>query len=69
VWVTVHRKKPPKKAPRLKEMVHMIARLGGYVERPKNEPGARTIWIKLQRMYGLARAWDAFGPDAKTPSS
>jgi Transposase DNA-binding/Transposase Tn5 dimerisation domain/Transposase DDE domain len=69
VWVAVHRKKPPKKAPRLKEMVHVIASLGGYVERPKNEPGAQTIWIGLQRMYDLAWAWDAFGPEAKKPGS
>ncbi len=69
VWMAVHRKKPPKKAPRLKDMVHLIASLGGYVERPKNEPGAQTVWIGLQRMYDLAWAWDAFGPDAKTPGS
>jgi len=69
VWVAVHRKKAPKKAPCLKEMVHMIASLGGYVERPKNEPGAQTVWIGLQRMYDLAWAWDVFGPEAKTPSS
>ena len=65
VWVAVHRKKPPRKVPRLAEMVHLIARLGGYVERPKNEPGAQTLWIGLQRMYDLAWAWDTFGPAGK----
>jgi hypothetical protein len=29
VWVAVHRKKPPKQPPRLAEMVHLIASLGG----------------------------------------
>jgi hypothetical protein len=65
VWVAVHKKKPPKKAPKLSVMVHLIASLGGYVERPKSEPGAQTVWIGLQRMYDLAWAWDSFGPGAQ----
>ena len=65
VWMAVHRKKPPRKAPRLAAMVHLIASLGGYVERRDSEPGAQTIWIGLQRMYDLAWAWDSFGPGAK----
>jgi len=65
VWVAVHHRKPPKKAPRLSEMVHLIASLGGYVERPHSEPGTQTLWIGLQRMYDLAWAWDSFGPGAK----
>jgi hypothetical protein len=65
VWVAVHRKKPPRKVPRLAEMVHLIASLGGYVERPNNEPGAQTLWIGLQRMHDLAWGWDTFGPAGK----
>ena len=65
VWMAVHRKKPPRKAPRLAAMVHLIASLGGYVEGRDSEPGAQTIWIGLQRMYDLAWAWDSFGPGAK----
>ncbi len=68
VWVAVHRKKPPQKPPRLSEMVHLIASLGGYVERPHSEPGTQTLWIGLQRMYDLAWAWESFGPDAKIKS-
>ena len=65
VWTAVHRKKPPKKRPRLREMVHLIASLGGYVERPSSEPGAQTIWIGLQRMHDLAMAWQTFGPETR----
>ena len=68
VWMAVHHKKPPKKAPRLSELVHLIASLGGYVERPHSEPGTQTLWIGLQRMYDLAWAWDSFGPGAKITS-
>jgi hypothetical protein len=64
-WVAVHQEKPPKRKPRLAEMVHLIACLGGYVERPSSEPGPQTIWIGLQRMYDLAWAWQTFGPGAK----
>jgi hypothetical protein len=67
VWMAVHRKKPPRKAPRLAEMVHLIASLGGYIERPNSEPGAQTVWMGLQRMYDLAWAWETFGPQAKIP--
>lgn len=65
VWVAVHRKDPPRKVPSLAELVHLIARLGGYVERPKNDPGPQTLWVGLQRMYDLAWAWDTFGPASK----
>lgn len=69
VWVAIHHRKPPTQAPRLSEMVHLIAGLGGYVERRNSEPGAQTVWIGLQRMYDLAWAWDSFGPEAKTGNS
>lgn len=66
VWVAVHQQEPPKKAPRLSEMVHLVASLGGYIERRNSEPGPQTVWIGMQRMYDLAWAWDTFGPGAKT---
>lgn len=62
VWVAVKRTAPPAEPPRLAEVVHLVAGLGGYVERPGSEPGVQTLWIGLQRMYDLAWAWDAFGP-------
>jgi len=65
VWVAVHNRKPPKKAPKLSEMVHLIATLGGYLERTNSEPGAQTLWIGMQRMYDLAWAWERFGPGTK----
>jgi hypothetical protein len=65
VWAATQRKKPPKKRPKLKEIVTLIAQLGGYVPRKSSEPGTQTLWIGMQRMYDLALAWDAFGPEAK----
>jgi len=66
VWMAVKREQPPKKSPRLAEMVHLVASLGGYVERRNSEPGTQTLWIGLQRMHDLAWAWDTFGPEVNT---
>jgi Transposase DNA-binding/Transposase Tn5 dimerisation domain len=65
VWTAVKRANPPQQPPRLAEMVHLIANLGGYIERVDSEPGTQTLWIGLQRMHDLAWAWDTFGPEAK----
>lgn len=68
-WKAVHtvvrRRPPPSTAPTLYEMVRMVARLGGYVDRKRDDPpGAQTIWIGLQRTYDLALSWRLFGPEA-----
>jgi hypothetical protein len=65
VWTATQRKKPPKKHPKLQEIVTLIAQLGGYVLRNNSEPGTQTLWVGMQRMYDLALAWDAFGPESK----
>jgi hypothetical protein len=64
VWMAVNRKKPPKEAPRLNEMVQLVARLGGYIKRAGSEPGTQALWIGIQRMHDLAWAWETFGPGA-----
>ena len=69
VWVAVQQAPPPKKPPPLGKMVRLIASLGGYVERPKSEPGPQTVWIGLQRMYDLAWAWGTFGPNGSVRGS
>jgi hypothetical protein len=65
VYSAVQGKKLPKKPPRLGQMVQWVAQLGGYIPRPQSHPGPQTMWIGLQRMYDLAWAWDAFGPETK----
>lgn len=54
--------------PSLNELVRAIARLGGFIDRPKNDPGTQTLWVGLQRCYDLSNAWNAFGPGSKNSS-
>ena len=60
---------PEQGCPSLNEIVRAIARLGGFLDRPKNHPGTQTLWIGLQRTYDLSNAWDCFGPGAKNLST
>ena len=65
VYTTLGIKFPEVGCPTLNEVVRAIARLGGFMDRPKNEPGTQTLWVGLQRCYDLSNAWNAFGPGAK----
>ena len=53
-------------APKLQEMVRLVAQLGGYVNRKReDEPGPQTVWLGLQRLHDIALCWNVFGPGAK----
>jgi hypothetical protein len=69
VYVTLGIKVPETGCPTLNEVVRAIARLGGFMDRTKNEPGTQTLWIGLQRCYDLSNAWNAFGPGSKKIST
>ena len=63
VYFVVNKKKPPKTPPSLQEMVRLVARLGGYINRKrKDEPGPQTVWLGLQRAHDIANCWLIFGP-------
>ena len=65
VWSVTHRGEAiPKRAPKLAEMVRLVASLGGYVDRPNRSdpPGVETVWKGMQRMRDLAWGWETFGP-------
>lgn len=51
----LNKKKPPATAPRLNEVIRLIAKLGGFLARQADrEPGVKTIWIGLQRVTDFA---------------
>jgi hypothetical protein len=64
-WVT-HGEPPPATPPKLKEMVRMVAQLGGFAPRNRHdEPGAQTVWLGLQRLHDITLCWEKFGPERK----
>ena len=66
VYQVVKREKPPKQPPTLREMVRLVAQLGGYINRKRDdEPGPQTVWLGLQRLHDIALCWEIFGPGAR----
>lgn len=60
VYVVVHKKKPPKKPPKLKDMIKYVASLGGYMNRRSDpDPGVQTIWIGMRNMQEHIKAREA----------
>jgi len=56
----------PPKAPKLQEMIRIVAQLGGYVNRKrKDPPGPQTVWLGLQRLHDINLCWLTFGPGAR----
>lgn len=62
VYCRLHKQKPiPQEPPTLREMVVLVARLGGFLARKRDgQPGIQTMWKGLQRMHDYAQAWDSF---------
>jgi hypothetical protein len=66
VYMVVRRQPPPKVAPKLQEMIRLVAQLGGYVNRKRDdEPGPQTVWLGLQRLHDITLCWQVFGPGAR----
>jgi hypothetical protein len=66
VYYVVHKRPPPTTPPTLREMVRMVAQLGGYIDRKRtDEPGPQTVWLGLQRTHDIANCWLTFGPESK----
>jgi hypothetical protein len=65
VYQVVKREPPPRRPPKLQEMIRLVAQLGGYVNRKRaDEPGPQTVWLGLQRLQDIALCWKLFGPGA-----
>jgi len=59
-YIVVKRCPPPMTPPRLGEMILWVASLGGYLGRKQDgPPGAKVMWIGLQRLCDFVIALDA----------
>ena len=48
----------PKEPPTLREAIHRVAGLGGFLGRTSDgEPGTQTLWLGLQRLDDIAAMW------------
>lgn len=61
VYAIVTKKSPPKKPPKLNDIILMIAKLGGFLGRKSDGyPGCKVMWIGVQRMKDFTLAWETF---------
>jgi hypothetical protein len=62
---TVVKGAAPAEAPRLGEMIEVVAELGGYIRRGKGggPPGPKVMWRGLQRLTDIVAGWRASGPE------
>lgn len=59
-WIVAHRSPPPATAPRLGEMVRLIAGFGGFLGRKGDgHPGPKALWTGMQRVREFAIALEA----------
>jgi hypothetical protein len=60
-WAVTRRGLPmPEETPCVGEMIKMIGKLGGWIERggkSYSPPGVQTLWQGLRRLYDLSTAW------------
>lgn len=56
---------PPEQPPSLREAIHMVASLGGFLGRKSDgEPGTKTMWMGLQRLEDLTVMWKIMTSDS-----
>lgn len=68
--VVVHRtnRRPPAEPPTLREMILLVAALGGFLGRTGDrEPGTQSMWRGLQRMDDITAAFRSFRSAYKLP--
>jgi len=49
---------PPEKPPTLRNAIHLLASLGGFLGRNSDgEPGTKSLWLGIQRLDDLTEMW------------
>ena len=62
LWVMRKKSAPPKTPPTLREAIHMLGGLGGFLGRKGDgEPGVKTIWQGYDKLLHYIEAADIFG--------
>ena len=67
---TTHDRIPPTKPPSLREAIHRVAALGGFLGRKADaEPGTQSLWLGLQRLDDIATMWQVMSDGTQTTVS
>lgn len=65
-WAVIKRGEPmPSQAPNVGEMIKIVGKLGGWIERgakSASPPGVQTLWQGLQRLHDLSTTWSICHP-------
>lgn len=62
LWLISKKTPPPKVLPKLREMIHLLGSLGGFLGRKGDgEPGVKTIWQGYDKLLHYIEAADVFG--------
>ena len=60
----------PKNTPSLRQAIHRVASLGGFLgRRGDGEPGTQTLWIGLQRLDDITTTWRVLVHETHLPVS
>jgi len=60
---------PPAEPPSLREAIRMVASLGGFLGRKcDGQPGAKSLWLGLQRLDDITDIWKVMSGYIPTPS-
>ena len=66
VYKLVLQEDPPAKPPTLRNMIRLIARLGGYIDRARDDdPGPDTTMRGMERLHDISACWLSFGPKSQ----
>lgn len=69
LWCHVHqRTNPPQAAPKIREAVRWIARLGGFLDRKSDgPPGTTTLWRGLEQLATMTKMWQLCHRENRRP--
>lgn len=60
---------PPAEPPSLRDAIRMVASLGGFLGRKcDGQPGAKSLWLGLQRLDDITDIWKVMSSYTSTPS-
>jgi len=67
---STHNPIPPTKPPSLREAIHRVAALGGFLGRKADaEPGTQSLWLGLQRLDDITAMWQLTTDATQAPVS